>query len=1548
MFYKLGFKRLVLAAIALLWYSFPLLSNIDSLSALLETPVSDDRRSEIHRELSEIYASRQKYQLAGSHLRKSIELLPLQSDTTRYVSGLITLSGYYLQSHLLESAYETARLASQVSAEYKMEFIQGQALLNEGMILKEMNDNSRALESLYKALELFKLEKDSLLMSYALNGIGMVRKKQDQLNEARNYFKQSLYLKEKFGTAADIITTKGNIANLLKEEKKYDSASIVYQQILYLTQKEKLHFFETVTLLNIADLYNETGDLQLAKTYYETVTNKASRHHFWALAGDAYEELIKHYARARDYVRAFETQEKLIALRDSLQKADRENKVAELQHLYNEQLNKSRHRLIEDENTQRIRLLYLIIIVLLLTTIAFIHFRSIKLRKARNAYRASENKFRMLAENASEVVWATDLDLNLTYISPSTEKLFGYPRHERMKLPLSKVVSSGSFKQIQDNLGKKLDEFKNTGKIGEPVVMEIKGNHRQGQTIWIEVSANLSLDENGELKGIQGVSRDITARKNTEIKMLDLIENLRNQDQALKIQNQKLQEARYEIERTAKQYYDLFENGPVGYLILDEEACIKELNSAAAELIGGTRELVQGKKLLDFIKKDQRKGFLLQHGHCLNGEKHFGDEYKLQNAYVRMVFSPDAFHSEKLCRVAVIDISEAKETRDKLTEAFGQLNSVFDTIPGGISVIDTDYNVINLNSKLLDINNVKHKREVIGKKCYEVYRCGDKPCESCSLIQVIKQRKTIVRQTSAEDELLTGAPYRIYSSPMFDENDQIVGMVEAVMDISDLHKAEEALRLSEKKFEKLFQQIPDAIFISRFGEGRSGEILDVNPAAEKHTGYSRNELIGMNLIEDLVDHEVDDRLTVLREKKLSENQKIELVEKKRRKDGSVIWTEVVIQKISDNRSLSVSRDITDRKIAEENLRISEAKNRLLLNVLPDLLFIFDKEGRFIDYHTDDISKLIMRPEKFLNLPVAEVLPPYLAEITMEKIKQVLETGKMQVYEYKIDTPKGTTYHESRMVKSGDDQVLTVVRDITETREAEMEVRQQEEKYRTIFINSPVGIFNFNQDGVILDCNENFVKIIGSDRSKLIGFNMLKKVRDQKLIHALRDAIVSGSGYYEDYYRSVTADKITPVKLFLKTIRDENKGFVDGIGIVEDITEQKKYEEQLLAAKKKAEESDRLKSSFMATMSHELRTPLNTIIGFSDLIEPGLTDDQIVESAHIIAKSGKQLLQVIEDIFDISSIDSGEVKINIEGFYPEQVMEEAAMATDHLLESHKKTHVAVKLNLPEHLYEKKLFTDVHKLQKILSHLIKNAVKFTRDGFIELGMKTVKPDNGGDLLLIYVKDTGIGIPKDKHELIFKVFRQVDETSTREFEGTGLGLTIARKLAELLKGRIWLESQPGKGSTFYVEVPCFPDPHDAFEIQAGDSFTGNDCHAGTTVVVAEDDDNNFQLFELLLRRKRINVVRAATGKQAVEIAINQPEVQLVLMDINLPEMDGFTATREIRKVRPKLPVIAITAFAGTGEEEGAFQAGCDDYLTKPINNRLFFDSVLRHLSV
>ena len=432
---------------------------------------------------------------------------------------------------------------------------------------------------------------------------------------------------------------------------------------------------------------------------------------------------------------------------------------------------------------------------------------------------------------------------------------------------------------------------------------------------------------------------------------------------------------------------------------------------------------------------------------------------------------------------------------------------------------------------------------------------------------------------------------------------------------------------------------------------------------------------------------------------------------------------------------------------------------------------------------------------------------------------------------------------------------------------------------------------------------------------------------------------------------IVKGKITGI-FAVQSYEDENAYDLDDMDMFEFIArqvsisiERKKVEQDLKAAYLKAKESDRLKSTFLATMSHELRTPLNAVIGFSEMMQGELESTKIPEYAGIINNSGLHLLEIIEDIFDITLLESGEVKVSKSEFVIKSLLDDIRIMLYVEKEKMEKQALEIRYNPSFEIEELTINTDKSKLKQILVNLLKNALKFTLQGYIEYGFHA-EIVNGHQVILFYVKDSGIGIREEDKEIIFDNFRQVDDTNTRLFGGTGIGLSVARKYSEMLGGKIWVESTYGVGSTFYFTIPhpvpsIVPKtPRIAIDPSMPPKFTGK------TILIAEDEISNYELLIIYLEDLDVNTLWAKDGEEAVSICGSNSNIDLVLMDIKMPKMNGLDATTIIKKTRPNLPIIAQTAFVLHGDDEKAFEAGCNDYIGKPIKRRDLYTLLAKYL--
>ncbi|MFA6570893.1 MAG: ATP-binding protein, partial [Bacteroidota bacterium] len=425
-------------------------------------------------------------------------------------------------------------------------------------------------------------------------------------------------------------------------------------------------------------------------------------------------------------------------------------------------------------------------------------------------------------------------------------------------------------------------------------------------------------------------------------------------------------------------------------------------------------------------------------------------------------------------------------------------------------------------------------------------------------------------------------------------------------------------------------------------------------------------------------------------------------------------------------------------------------------------------------------------------------------------------------------------------------------------------------------------------------------------------------------------------------------KLIDVEGSTDPILDDNGEIIGFLGIQKDNTERKKYEEGLKEAKEQAEELSRLKSSFLANMSHELRTPMIGILGFSELLIDEKDINTVNDYANMINESGKRLMSTLNSILDLSRIESGELKLNLKYLDVCEVMNNLV---DLYSVSAKNKNLNLSFNSP--IQSIMLSTDSQALTSIFGNIISNAVKYTEKGSIEISMEK-EIINDKDWLVTIVSDTGIGIDSSNIDIIFKEFRQVSEGIDRNFEGSGLGLTITKKYVDLLGGTITVDSKIGKGTTFIIKLPIGTELMETSDKLSRESISNlqnintSRKNIRAKMLYVEDDSISAILVNTIVRNI-IDVEIAINATDAIEKA-KANSYDIILMDINLGSgKDGLYATKEIRKLKSysNIPIIAVTAFAMVGDKEDFLSKGCDYYISKPYNGENLINSIKQALN-
>jgi PAS domain S-box-containing protein len=496
---------------------------------------------------------------------------------------------------------------------------------------------------------------------------------------------------------------------------------------------------------------------------------------------------------------------------------------------------------------------------------------------------------------------------------------------------------------------------------------------------------------------------------------------------------------------------------------------------------------------------------------------------------------------------------------------------------------------------------------------------------------------------------------------------------------------------------------------------------------------------------------------------------------------------------------------------------------------------------------------------------------------------------------------------------------------------------------------PATVVITNIQGDIEYVNPKFTEVTGYSYEEAIGKNpRILKSDEAKSEHYLDlwDTITKGNEWRGEFHNKKKNGELYWELATISPIRNDQGETTHYLAVKEDITFRKQQEAELRIAKENAEESDRLKTAFINNISHEIRTPLNGILGFGQLMaHENLSQQERSEYFKILKNSTTRLVQTITDYMDISLISSGSITANKKNIRVNQFLHDLYANTKN---GHHDKNVDILLYLPDESSELVLNTDAELLRKIMVHLLSNALKFTRAGSVSLGY-TIKQG----LLEFFVRDTGVGIEKEQQQRIFEPFRQEDFTNTRGYEGSGLGLSIVQGLVTLLGGEVTLIShkEDHRSEQLSGSLITFTIPHQG----ENTVLIAESRRAGSApeqmkplILVAEDDESSFLLLRAMLPKETIGLLYAVNGVEAVALCKQNPAVSLVLMDIKMPVMDGLEATRLIREFREDVPIIALTAYAQTGDEYRILEAGCDGYLAKPINRERLFELIGKHAGI
>lgn len=630
---------------------------------------------------------------------------------------------------------------------------------------------------------------------------------------------------------------------------------------------------------------------------------------------------------------------------------------------------------------------------------------------------------------------------------------------------------------------------------------------------------------------------------------------------------------------------------------------------------------------------------------------------------------------------------------------------------------------------------------------------------------------------------------------------------------------------------------------------------------------------------------------------------------------------LVIEDISHDAELverevvKVLKSCTFKRVWSENDLI-----RLLADFKPDLIIS--------DYYMpgfDGLTALKIAREKIPDIPFIIVTGSLNEDIAVECMRSGASDYVIKEYIKRLG-PSVLNAMEQYAVK-------------LEKINTQAALIESAERHRSLFEdNMAVMLLLDAENGEILDANHAACKFYGYSQAELKKMKIadLNTLPEVKVKEELDKGRIQKKIQFK-FQHKLRDGSVRDVEIYSSLIKAFGKEAMHSI--VHDVTEKVKMEQELIASKEKAEENDRLKTAFLHNISHEIRTPLNAIVGFSAFLnQPSLSKEKRKEFTDIINLSSEQLLSIITDIITVATLEAGQERIHKKEIDINHTM--ASVYEQFCIKSlYPNITIQYHSDIPDHAAQ--VVTDGVKVIQILTNLVGNALKYTREGRVDFGC-AIKNNE----LYFRIEDTGIGIPKHLHSKIFDRFWQVDSTVTREFGGTGLGLSISKAYVELMGGRIWLDSEPGKGSVFHFTVPYEPVIKSKNTGKADTNNNYDKSLSKKVILIAEDETNNFLLIREYLSEPVFTIIHVENGLDAVNICKNRKDIDVILMDVKMPVMDGIEATRQIKIMKPEIPVIAVTAYAYDIDKKRLIDSGFDEYLPKPLKRESLLKMINRFI--
>ena len=991
----------------------------------------------------------------------------------------------------------------------------------------------------------------------------------------------------------------------------------------------------------------------------------------------------------------------------------------------------------------------------------------------------------------------------------------------------------------------------------------------------------------------------------------------------------------------------LARDSPVGIFKTGTDGKTTYVNPKWSELAGLSVEDAIGTGWLQAVHPVDREKLSVTWSDNFKSKQESNAEYRFLKPDGSIVWVigkavPESIDNELTGYIGTItDITDRKRAEDALVHSESKYRELVTQSPDGIFIVDLSGKFISVNRAIC--NTLKYPEvELLSKNILEIVPEKYHSIHKQSLDIILEGESTSNSEYEVKGSDRTIHFMEVLFVPYY-KGKEIIGFQGIARDITERKHMEDTLRESEDKYRSIYENSSIAILLTV----PDGKVLSANDFACSLFRMTEEEICKAG--RDGLVVSGNELHSLLNERGKTGKAKGELTFL--RKDGSKFRGEissvVFLDKDGNKKTSMAIRDLTEQHKAEESLKFRNILLSTQMEVSIDGILVVDENNKIVSFNHMFVE-IFNIPKALIDTRDAEPVLQFVTGMIMEPEQflqrvQYLYEHKEEISFEELQMADGRFLDRNSSPMFGSDGHyygrLWNFRDVTNRKKADEEILKKEARFRGYFESAIAGIAITSPSKGWVEVNDYLCKMLGYTKDEIVRYTWAELTHPDDLNMDLENFNKVTKGLRNAYSiekRFIRKDdQIVWTNMSVRCVRKTDGTVEYFVALLFDISERKNFEDEIIRAKIKAEEGDKLKTAFLHNISHEIRTPMNAIVGFSALLaEPGLDEGSKISFINTITQSSNQLLAIISDIIEISNIEAGilkwstdEINVNLvlqrlyEQFYP--------------IASGKSLLFIKQFPLPDN---KAIFlSDQTKFIQIFSNLLSNAFKFTSSGQIEFGYSC-----SNDFLHFFVSDTGIGIAEDQYLKIFDRFYQVEHMMARHFEGTGLGLSISKAYVELMGGKIWVDSEPGIGSIFYFTLPFSKSSNVNKETV---TFSNEiSFKRDVTILVAEDDENNFNLILKFLSHPNLHLIRAKNGLEALTYCELGKPVDLILMDLKMPEMDGYEATRKINGIKPDVPVIAQTAFVTDNEK--VYNCGCIDIITKPFTRRSLLEKIEKYL--